>query len=93
MPRPIRIEYEDACYHVMNRGRARQKIFHDENYFNAFLSCLSEAHQRFGLQILSYCLMDNHYHLLVKTPEANLGRAMRHINGVYTQVSKRVGPS
>jgi len=90
MSRPIRIEYEDACYHVMNRGRARQKIFHDAHYFEAFLTCLAEAHQRFGLQILSYCLMDNHYHLLVKTPEANLGRAMRHINGVYTQRYNRL---
>ena len=90
MPRPLRIEYEDACYHVMNRGRARQKIFHDDNYFEAFLLGLAEAHQRFGIQIQSYCLMDNHYHLLVKTPEANLGRAMRHINGVYTQRHNRL---
>lgn len=90
MPRPIRIEYEDAYYHVMNRGRARQKIFHGNNYFEAFLTCLSEAHQRHGIQILCYCLMDNHYHLLVKTPEANLGRAMRHINGVYTQRHNRL---
>jgi len=90
MPRPIRIEYEDACYHVMNRGRARQKIFHSVNYFEAFLAGLSEAHQRFGIQIMCYCLMDNHYHLLVKTPEANLGRAMRHINGVYTQRHNRL---
>lgn len=90
MPRPLRIEYENACYHVMNRGRARQKIFHGENYFEAFLAGLSEAHQRFGIQIQSYCLMDNHYHLLVKTPEANLGRAMRHINGVYTQRHNRL---
>ena len=90
MPRPIRIEYKDACYHVMNRGRARQKIFHGDNYFEAFLAGLSEAHQRFGLQIMCYCLMDNHYHLLIKTPEANLGRAMRHINGVYTQRHNRL---
>lgn len=90
MPRPLRIEYENAYYHVMNRGRARQKIFHDEHYYEAFLRTLREAHQRFGLQILCYCLMSNHYHLLVKTPEANLGRAMRHINGVYTQRYNRL---
>jgi len=90
MPRPIRIEYEDACYHVMNHGRARQKIFHNEHYFKTFLVGLSEAHQRFGLQIMCYCLMGNHYHLLVKTPEANLGRAMRHINGIYTQRYNRL---
>ena len=90
MPRPIRIEYDNAYYHVMNRGRARQNIFHGKNYFDAFLACLSEAHQRYGIQILCYCLMDNHYHLLVKTPEANLGRAMRHVNGVYTQRHNRL---
>jgi len=96
MPRPLRIEYENAYYHVMNRGRGRKHIFHGEDYFNAFLKTLEEAHQRFGLQILCYCLMSNHYHLLVKTPEANLGRAMRHINGQYTQrynwLRKQDGP-
>jgi len=90
MPRPLRIEYENAYYHVMNRGRDRQNIFHNEEYYEAFLLSLSEAHQRFGIQILCYCLMSNHYHLLVKTPEANLGRAMRHINGLYTQRHNRL---
>ncbi len=74
----------------MNRGRARQKIFHGSEYFDAFLKTVEEAHTRFGVQVLSYCLMSNHYHLLVKTPEANLGRAMRHINGVYTQRYNRL---
>ena len=90
MPRPLRIEYEDACYHVMNRGRARHDIFHDKKYYQAFLNTLAEAHRRFGIQVQSYCLMSNHYHLLIKTPEANLGRAMRHINGVYTQRYNRM---
>ena len=90
MPRPLRIEYKDAYYHVMNRGRARQAIFHDKDYFEAFLTTLSEAHQRFRVEILCYCLMKNHYHLLLKTPEANLGRVMRHINGVYTQRHNRL---
>lgn len=90
MPRPLRIEYENAYYHVMNRGRGRQRLFHGDEYYQAFLHTLDEAHQRFGLQILCYCLMSNHYHLLVKTPEANLGRAMRHINGQYTQRYNRL---
>jgi len=90
MPRPLRIEYENAYYHVMNHGRARQTIFHNEDYFETFLTVLSEAHQRFGVEILCYCLMKNHYHLLLKTPEANLGRVMRHINGVYTQRYNRL---
>jgi len=86
----MRIEYEDACYHVMNWGRARQKIYPNAAYFETFLACLSEAHRRFGIEIMCYCLMDNHYHLLIKIPEANLGRAMRHINGVYTQRYNRL---
>lgn len=90
MPRPLRIEYENAYYHVMNRGRGRQRIFHGNAYYNAFLKTLEEAHQRFRLQVLCYCLMSNHYHLLVKTPEANLGRALRHINGLYTQRYNRL---
>lgn len=90
MPRPLRIEYENAYYHVMNRGRARQNIFHGSAYYELFLSTLAEAHQRFGVEILCYCLMGNHYHLLLKTPDANLGRVMRHINGVYTQRHNRL---
>jgi putative transposase len=83
--RPLRIEYKNAYYHVMNRGRGRQYIFHNDEYYEAFLDCLEQANVRFGLEIHAYCLMGNHYHLLVKTPRGNLGRAMRHINGVYTQ--------
>lgn len=90
MPRPLRIEYQDAYYHVMNRGRGRQTIFHSDDYYQAFLKTLEEAHHRFELQILCYCLMSNHYHLLVKTPQANLGRVMRHINGQYTQRHNRL---
>ena len=90
MPRPVRIEYEDAHYHVMNRGRQRQSIFHSKTYYQAFLETLAEAHERFGLVIHGYCLMGNHYHLLLQTPRGNLGRAMRHINGVYTQRYNRL---
>ena len=90
MPRPQRIEYENACYHVMNRGRARQTIFHDERYYQTFLDTLAEAHQRFHGIIHAYCLMGNNYHLLLETPDANLGRMMRHINGVYTQRHNRL---
>ena len=61
MSRPIRIEYEDAYYHVINRGRAHQNIFHNPDYYEMFLSVLAEAHQRFGVEIHSYCLMTNHY--------------------------------
>ena len=79
MPRSLRIEYENAYYHVMNRGRARQKIFHDKKYFEAFLTTLSETHQRFGVEILCYCLMDDHYHLLLK----NAGSELRALDAPY----------
>jgi len=85
MSRPLRIEYKNAYYHVMNRGRGRQVVFHSKAYYQAFLQCIEQACQRFGIEIHAYCLMGNHYHLLVKTPKGNLSRAMRHINGVYTQ--------
>jgi len=90
MPRPTRIQYEDALYHVMNRGRGRQTIFHGSAYYSAFLQTLKEAHDRFDAQIHAYCLMRNHYHLLIGTPRANLDRIMRHINGVYTQRYNRL---
>jgi hypothetical protein len=83
LPRPLRVEYEGAYYYVMNRGR--RLIFHDKRYYHAFLDTLTEAHQRFKVIIHAYCLMGNHYHLLLETPEANLNRIIRHINGVYTQ--------
>lgn len=90
MARPLRIEFEDAFYHVMNRGRARQKIFHTPAYYEAFLKGLDEAHMRFGMEIHAYCLMGNHYHLLIKTPQGNLSRIMRHIDGLYTQRYNRL---
>lgn len=90
MPRPTRIQYENAFYHVMNRGRGRQKIFHGKVYYQAFLKTLGESHERFDAVIHAYCLMGNHYHLLIETPRANLDRIMRHINGVYTQRYNRL---
>ncbi|OED34616.1 hypothetical protein AB833_32100 [Chromatiales bacterium (ex Bugula neritina AB1)] len=85
MARPLRVEYEGAYYHVMSRGSGRQRVFHGKEYYERFLLCLEQAHDRFALECHAYCLMGNHYHLLVRTPRGNLSRAMRHINGVYTQ--------
>ena len=90
MPRAPRIEYENAIYHVMNRGRGKQIIFHNFDYYFKFLDTLDEAASRFGCVIHAYCLMGNHYHLLIETPLANLSRVMRHINGVYTQRYNRL---
>jgi len=85
MSRPQRIEFDDAYYHVLNRGAGRRDIFDDDNDREQFLTTVKEAHTQFGIEIHAYCLMSNHYHLLIKTPRGNLGRAMRHINGVFTQ--------
>lgn len=85
MARPLRIEYAGAWYHVMNRGRRGENIFSMDSDYQLFLSLLKETSEMFELRISAYCLMPNHYHLLVQTPSANLSRAMRHINGVYTQ--------
>ena len=89
MARPLRIEFSGAWYHVMNRGAGRKKIFKTKNHRNYFLSLLSDVTQRFGAQMHAYCLMDNHYHLMIHTPEGNLQRIMRHINGLYTQYYNR----
>ena len=85
MSRALRIEYEGAWYHIMNRGAGKQIIFHNETHYNLFLKLLSEIHNRYRIEVHAYCLMNNHYHLLIRTPLANLSRAMRHINGVYSQ--------
>ncbi len=85
MTRPLRIEYIDAWYHVMNRGRRAEAIFTGKDDYTRFINLLKEAAELWNLRIASYCLMPNHYHLLVQTPDANISRCMRHINGVYTQ--------
>ncbi|MBD0412533.1 transposase [Pseudoalteromonas distincta] len=89
MSRPLRIDYENAFYHVMNRGRGRENTFLSDDDFKHFLYCIEQANLRFNIEVHSYCLMTNHYHLLIKTPDANLGRAMKHINGLYTQYFNR----
>jgi len=89
MARPLRIEYPGAVYHVTSRGNARNKIFKNNDDREAFLEVMAAAVKRFNWLCHSYCLMDNHYHLIVETPDGNLGRGMRHLNGVYTQTYNR----
>ena len=69
----------------MNRGRRREEIFYSPADYRLFLGVLREASESWKIHIAAYCLMPNHYHLLVTTPEGNIARCMRHINGVYTQ--------
>jgi len=85
MSRPIRIAYPGAWYHVMNRGRRAENIYLDKLDYKAFVELLQETTEAWNIRIAAYCLMPNHYHMLVHTPEGNISRAMRHVNGVYTQ--------
>ena len=85
MSRPLRIEYPGAWYHIMNRGRRRENIFLSRHDNIAFIKVLQETSESWNLQVSAYCLMPNHYHLLVHTPDGNISRCMRHVNGVYTQ--------
>lgn len=96
MSRPLRIEFPGAYYHVMNRGLASRNIFADRSDRDQFLKLLADCHEMWGIRVIAYCLMGNHYHLLVQTPHANLSRVMRHLDGLYTQRynrrHKRDGP-
>ena len=85
MARPLRIEFAGALYHVTSRGNEKNAIYQDDEDREQFLETLTEVCTRFNWIIHAYCLMDNHYHLLVETPESNLSLGMRQLNGVYTQ--------
>ncbi|MBU2512356.1 transposase [bacterium] len=89
MARPLRIEYKDAHYHVMNRGHRGLHIFEDASDYRDFQKLLKELVDVYHVCIIAYCLMPNHYHLFVKTPLGKLSRPMRHLNGVYTQKFNR----
>ncbi len=89
MARPLRIEFPGALYHITSRGNAGQDIFLDDKDRFAFLDVLQEVVDRFAWRCYAYCLMPNHYHLLVETLEPTLSRGMRHLNGVYTQLFNR----
>src|SRR5574341_1200890 len=85
MARLLRIEFPGALYHVTARGNERKPIYRDERDRRRFLERLAQVVRTYRVRLHAYVLMRNHYHLLVETPEANLARAMRQLNGVYTQ--------
>jgi REP element-mobilizing transposase RayT len=89
MSRPLRLEFPDALYHVTARGDRREVIFEDDDDRRAFLLTLAQVVKRFNWLCYAYCLMDNHYHLLIQTPDGNLSKGMRQLNGVFTQISNR----
>ena len=89
MSRPLRIEFSGAVYHITARGDRREPIYEDDEDRRAFLAVLAQTLGRFDAQCLAYCLMGNHYHLVLHTGQRNLSRVMRHLNGVYTQAFNR----
>ncbi len=84
MARQLRIQYPGAFYHVTSRGNEAKDVFKSKTDREKFLSYLTPATERYGARIHVYCLMSNHYHLLLETPDGNLSQIMRHINGAYT---------
>lgn len=85
MARPLRIEYPGAVYHITSRGNEKKAIFKDDQDRKLFLKILSHVNKRYHWFCHAYCLMENHYHLLIETPDGNLSHGMRQLNGVYTQ--------
>lgn len=85
MARPLRIEYPGAVYHITSRGNEKRAVYDNEHDRSNFLSTLQHVNKRYNWICHAYCLMDNHYHLLVETPDGNLSLGMRQLNGVYTQ--------
>jgi REP element-mobilizing transposase RayT len=82
MTRPLRIEFEGALYHVTSRGNRQEAIFASDDDREAFLELLGKVVVRYNWVCHAYCLMDNHYHLLIETPDANLSAGMRQLNDV-----------
>lgn len=85
----MRIEYPGAVYHITSRGNARERIYLEDEDYTGFLDCLCSVAKKFNWIVHAYCLMSNHYHLLIETPEGNLSRGMRQLNGIYTQQFNR----
>ena len=95
MGRPLRIEYPNAFYHVTSRGNERRRIFETKGNYERFIGYLESATERYGARIHCFCLMPNHYHLLLETPRANLHAVLHHLNTSYTNYfnakNQRVG--
>lgn len=84
MARPLRITFPGAFYHITSRGNEGKVVFKSKRDREKFLEYLESATRRYDALIHAYCMMDNHYHLMLETPSGNLSQIMRHINGAYT---------
>jgi len=84
MSRPLRIEYAGALYHVTSRGNQKNDIYLTDNDRLNWIEVLSNVCERFNWRCHAWCLMDNHYHIVIETIEGNLSKGMRQLNGVYT---------
>jgi putative transposase len=91
MTRRLRIEFSGATYHVTSRGDRREAIFEDDEDRVMFLGVLAEVVQRFNWLCHAYCLMTNHYHLVIETPDGNLSKGMRQLNGAFRAASRDRG--
>lgn len=89
MARPLRIEYPGAVYHITNRGNDKKAVFKDDQDRETFLKILAHVNKRYHWICHAYCLMGNHYHLMIETPDGNLSLGMRQLNGVYTQARNK----
>jgi putative transposase len=89
MSRPLRLQFPGGIYHITARGNDRRPLFEDDDDCARFLVVLAATVARYHVLCHAYCLMGNHYHLLLQTPEANLSATMRQLNGVYTQQFNR----
>lgn len=89
MARPLRIEFPDAVYHVTSRGDRREPIYRDDRDRRTHLEIIADGMRRSNARAFAYCLMGNHFHLVLQTRQANLSQLMRHINGAYAQAFNR----
>ncbi len=89
MTRPLRLELNGGIYHVTSRGDRREDIYEYKDDREKWLVTLGNVCERFHWRCHAYCLMDNHYHIVIETAEPNLSKGMRQLNGVYTQYYNR----
>ena len=84
MARPLRLSFENACYHITSRGNRKENIFYTDKDKSVFLEKLNETFNKYSIVCYAYCLIDNHYHLFIKTPRVNISQAMHYLNTSYT---------